>query len=67
MTTKNQKDYARKIARKVVDRQGEGFLKGILSASSFAEKVEMVRSVNPYFYLLTPPPSPRELINESEV
>ena len=35
----------------------EPTLLGVLeSTKTFAEKVELVRSVNPYFYLLTPKP-----------
>lgn len=37
----------------------EPTLLGILeSTKTFAEKVELIRSVNPYFYLLTPKPKP---------
>jgi hypothetical protein len=32
------------------------FLQTILSMESFADKVEAIRAVNPYFYLLTPKP-----------
>jgi hypothetical protein len=32
------------------------FLSTILGKATFAEKLEVVRAVNPYFYLLTPKP-----------
>lgn len=34
----------------------ENFLGSILTKATFAEKMEAIRSVNPYFYLLTPLP-----------
>lgn len=38
----------------------EPTLLGILeSKTTFAEKVELIRSVNPHFYLLTPQPKPK--------
>lgn len=35
---------------------GSTMLSVVLSDATFAEKVEAVRKVNPYFYLLTPKP-----------
>jgi hypothetical protein len=40
----------------------EPTLLGILeSKKTFAEKVELIRSVNPHFYLLTPKPKQKEI------
>ena len=39
-------------------------LSRVLSSATFAEKIEAIREVNPYFYLLTP--LPRSKQNESD-
>ena len=55
---KNKREYAKKKAKLEALKQGEGFLTMLLSKATFAEKVEAIREVNPYFYLLTPEPYP---------
>lgn len=39
-------------------------LSRVLTSATFAEKIEAIREVNPYFYLLTP--LPKEKQNESD-
>jgi hypothetical protein len=42
----------------------ENFLGSILTKATFAEKMEAIRSVNPYFYLLTPLPRSNNEANQ---
>ena len=42
----------------------ENFLSSILTKATFAEKMEAIRSVNPYFYLLTPLPRSNNEANQ---
>lgn len=60
---RNEGKVAQERAKKA---KQEGFLQLVLSKATFAEKVEAIREVNPYFYLLTPQPYPsRRNANET--
>lgn len=39
-------------------------LSRVLTSATFAEKIEAIREVNPYFYLLTPLPRSNNEANE---
>lgn len=49
---------------KVIKRKKDAFegslLSRVLTSATFAEKVEAIREVNPYFYLLTTPKEKHE-------
>ena len=42
------------------DAHEANLLSRVLSSATFAEKIEAIREVNPYFYLLTPLPKEKQ-------
>ena len=55
--TRAKQDWAKKKQERNDYIRSTKFLKTVLSKDTFAEKVEAIRAVNPYFYLLTPTPT----------
>jgi hypothetical protein len=54
------KDKRAKIIKRKKDAFEGSLLSRVLTSATFAEKVEAIREVNPYFYLLTTPKEKHE-------
>jgi len=48
------------LKQKEKDNYARNTLNRILSGATLAQKIEAIRESNPYFYLLTPKPQPKE-------
>jgi hypothetical protein len=51
------KEYTKqRLSKREREAMQNSLLSRVLTSATFAEKMEAIRSVNPYFYLLTPLP-----------
>ena len=53
------KDKRAKVIKRTKDAIESSMLSRVLSSDTLAEKIEAIRSINPYFYLLTDMPTKR--------
>ena len=51
------KDKRAKVIKRTKDALEESMLSRVLSSDTLAQKIEAIRSINPYFYLLTDMPT----------
>ena len=54
------KDKRAKALGRAKDAIESSMLSRVLSSDTLAEKIEAIRSINPYFYLLTPLPKEKQ-------
>ena len=56
------KEYTkRRLSKREQEAIANSLLSRILSSATFAEKVEAIKAVNPFFYLLTEPTKPNNV------
>ena len=59
------KDKRAKVIKRTKDALEESMLSRVLSSDTLAQKIEAIRSINPYFYLLTDMPTKRSNNDET--
>lgn len=61
------KEYTkRKLSKREQEAIANSLLSRVLSSATFAEKVEAIKAVNPFFYLLIAPTKPNNVRSTKE-
>jgi hypothetical protein len=61
------KEYTKqRLSKREREAIANSLLSRVLSSATFAEKVEAIKAVNPFFYLLTEPTKPNNVRSTKE-